>query len=75
MCYVGPNLLEDLNEAHWFDSLWFDPASLNLSAPYDANSGFYGKGKKSVYDQVANSPMARRHISRCGYSLDLEVVE
>jgi len=38
----------------------------------DANSGFYGKGKKSVYDQVANSPVARRQLSRCGESLDLE---
>ena len=38
----------------------------------DANSGFYGKGKKSVYDQVAKSPMARRQLLRCGESLDLE---
>ena len=36
------------------------------------NSGFYGKGKKSVYDQVAKSPVARRQLSRCGESLDLE---
>ena len=27
---------------------------------YDANSGFYGKGKKSVYYQVANSSVSRR---------------
>ena len=26
----------------------------------DANSGFYSKGKKSVYDQVAKSPVAQR---------------
>ena len=26
----------------------------------DANSGFYGKGKKSVYDQVTKSPVAQR---------------
>ena len=26
---------------------------------FDANSGFYGKGMKSVYDQVAKSPVAR----------------
>lgn len=38
----------------------------------DANSGFYGKGKMSVYDQVAKSPVARRQLSRCGDSLDLE---
>ena len=36
----------------------------------DANSGFYGKGKKSVYDQVAKSPVARRLLSQCGDSLD-----
>ena len=43
----------------------------------DANSGFYGKGKKSVYDQVAKSPVARRQLSRCGESLhyEKEVVE
>ena len=43
---------------------------------YDANSGFYGKDKKSVYDQVIKcmikSPVARRQLSRCGDSLDLE---
>ena len=38
----------------------------------DANSGFYGKGKKSVYDQVAKNPVARRQLSGCGESLDLE---
>ena len=38
----------------------------------DAISGFYGKGKKSVYDQVAKSPLLRRQLSRCGESLDLE---
>ena len=38
----------------------------------DANSGFYGKGKTSVYDQVAKSPVARRQLSRCGESHDLE---
>ena len=26
----------------------------------DANSGFYGKGKKSVYDRVTKSPVAQR---------------
>ena len=43
----------------------------------DANSGFYCKGKKSVYDQVAKSPVARRQLSRCGESHDLgeDVVE
>ena len=38
----------------------------------DANSGFYGNGKKSVYDQVAKSPVARRQLSWCGESLYLE---
>ena len=38
----------------------------------DANSSFYGKGKKSVYDQVMNSPVAQRQLSRCGDSLDLD---
>ena len=37
----------------------------------DVNSGFYGKGKKLVYDQVAKNPVARR----CGESLDLEEEE
>ena len=40
----------------------------------DANSGFYGKGKKSVYDPVAKSPVAQQQLSRCGDSLDLPVV-
>ena len=38
----------------------------------DANSGFYGKGKTSVYDQVAKSPVTRLQLSRCGESHDLE---
>ena len=38
----------------------------------DANFGFYGKGKKSVYDQVAKSPVARQQLSQCGDSLELE---
>ena len=38
----------------------------------DANSGFYGKGKKSVYDRVAQKPVARQQLSQCGDSLDLE---
>ena len=38
----------------------------------DANSGFYGKGKKAVYDHVAKSPAARRQLSRCGDRLDIE---
>ena len=38
----------------------------------DANSDFSGKGKKSVYDQVAKSPVALRQLSRCEESLDLE---
>ena len=35
----------------------------------DAN---YGKGKKLVYDQVAKNLGARRQLSWCGESLDLE---
>ena len=45
---------------------------LHCITGYDANSGFYGKSKSSVYDKVAKSPMARRQLSRCGDSLDLE---
>ena len=28
----------------------------------DANSGIYGKGKSSVYDKMAKSPVARRPV-------------
>ena len=35
---------------------------------FDANSGFYDKGKTSVCDQVAKNPVARRQRSRCGES-------
>ena len=38
----------------------------------DANSGFYGQGKKLVYDQVAKNHVARRQLSWCGEGLDLE---
>ena len=38
----------------------------------DANSGFYGKGKSSVYEKVAKSSLARQQLSRCGDSLHLE---
>ena len=38
----------------------------------DANSVFYGKCKRSVSDQVAKSSVARRRLSRCGESLNLE---
>ena len=38
----------------------------------DANSGFYGKGKKSVFDKVAKTPIAQQQLSRCGESLDLQ---
>ena len=38
----------------------------------DANAGFYGKCKKLMYDQVTKSPVARRQLSWCGESLDLE---
>ena len=45
---------------------------LHFMTGCDANSGFYGKGKKLVNDQVAKNPMARRQLSWCGESLDLE---
>ena len=38
----------------------------------DANAGFYGKGKKLMYDQVAKSPVARRQQFWWGESLHLE---
>ena len=38
----------------------------------DANSGFYGKGKMSLYVKMANSPVARRQLSRCGDDLAME---
>ncbi|KAK7068464.1 hypothetical protein SK128_003533 [Halocaridina rubra] len=38
----------------------------------NANSSYYGKGKILVYDQVMNSPMVQRQLSRCGDSLDLD---
>ena len=28
----------------------------------DANSGFYGKGKKLVFDQMVKNHVARRHV-------------
>ena len=40
----------------------------------DPNSGFYGKGMKSVYDQMAKGPVAQWQLYRCGESLDLEEV-
>ena len=38
----------------------------------DANSSFYGKGKKSVYELVMKSSVAQRQLSRCGDKLDIE---
>ena len=38
----------------------------------DVNSGFYSKDKKLVFDQVAKNHVARRRMSWCGESLDLE---
>ena len=38
----------------------------------DANSGFYGKGKPSVYDKVAKSTLAQHQLARCGERVDLE---
>jgi len=48
---------------------------LHCMAGCDANSGFYGKGKKLVFDQVAKNHVARRQLSWCGESLDLEEEE
>ena len=36
------------------------------------NSGFYDKGKLSVYDKVAKSTEARQQLSKCGNSFDIE---
>ena len=38
----------------------------------DANSGFYGKGKKLVYQQVDKGEEARRQLLHCGDSLDIK---
>ncbi|KAK7065650.1 hypothetical protein SK128_006975, partial [Halocaridina rubra] len=38
----------------------------------NGNSCFYGKGKKSVYDQVMKSPVAQPQLSRSRDSLDLD---
>ena len=45
---------------------------LHCMTGYDANSSFYGKGKKSVYDLVMKSSVAQRQLSRCGDKLDIE---
>ena len=47
-------------------------AQLHCMTGCDANSGFYGKGKKTVYDRVVKSPEVQQHLLRCGDSLDLE---
>ena len=38
----------------------------------DANSGLYGKGKSSLYDKVAKSPIAHQQLSRCRERFDFE---
>ena len=38
----------------------------------DANSGYCGNGRKSVYDQVTKNRVTRLQLSRCGDSLDIE---
>ena len=38
----------------------------------DANSGVYGKGKLSVFEQVAKSPRGRHQLSQCDNSLKLD---
>ena len=38
----------------------------------DANSGFYSKGKLSIFEQFAKSPHARQQLSRCANSLELD---
>ena len=37
---------------------------LHCTTGCNANSSFYGKGKKSLYDQVMNSNVAQRQLSR-----------
>ena len=39
----------------------------------DANSSFYGKGKKSVYDLVMKSSVAQQQLLWCGDKLDIEI--
>ena len=43
----------------------------------DGNSGFYGKGKKSLYQLVEKSPVAKRLLMHCGDSLNMaeDVIE
>jgi len=38
----------------------------------DDSSGFYGMGKSSVYDKVANNCIAQGQLSQCGDSLNLK---
>ena len=47
-------------------------AQLHCMTGCDANSGFYGKGKKTVYDRAVKSPEAQQHLLRCEDSLDLQ---
>ncbi|KAG1680240.1 hypothetical protein GQR58_012475 [Nymphon striatum] len=47
-------------------------AQLHCMTGCDANSSFYGKGKKSVNDQMMKSPVAQRQLSRCGDNLDID---
>lgn len=38
----------------------------------DANSGFFGKGKKKTFENIEKSQIAQKQISQCGESLILE---
>jgi hypothetical protein len=44
---------------------------LHVISGCDSNSGFYGHGKKAVFDK-ASDPEARQLLQRCGRSLPLE---
>ena len=74
--YCGPVVIDAADKDAYVTKAVTSQQLSNVLCSYmtrcDANSGFYGKGKKSVCDQVAKSPVARRQLSRCGESLDLE---
>ena len=74
--YSGPIVIDasdtDTNVAAAVISYQLPSVLCSCMTGCDANSGFYGKGKKSVYDQVAKSHVARRPLSLCGESFDLE---
>ena len=38
----------------------------------DANSGFFGNGKKKIYEKIENSENARRNLKQCGECLEID---